>query len=221
MSQFVNVSRSVYAASQRQQRSAAPDFSKIIEQYRTAQAKANQANLQRYQQGLSTLRAGHATATAQAQQFGTSALQDIEESSVQQRARGEQELTSRGLGGTTIRGAMTRGVERERLRGRARVGEQRATMLGQLAQRQGAEIAGFMERRTDTGPDLGMFANLLQAAGQQQQQPRATITRMGPMAAAGLTGTGTRGFVSQHRAEQQASAVREQKAKASRRSIWD
>ena len=46
--------------------------------------------------------------------------------------------------------------------------------------------AGVMERRTDVGPDVGMFASLLQVAGQQQQPGRRmTSTRMGPMAAAG------------------------------------
>ena len=45
--------------------------------------------------------------------------------------------------------------------------------------------AGVMERRTDTGPDLGMFASLLQQAGQQQLQGRRVSTRLGPMASAG------------------------------------
>lgn len=164
-------------------------LSGLTQQLQTSQTAAKQANLQRYQQGLATLQSGYAAAQTQAQQFGTSALQDIEESAVQQRAGGEQDLISRGLGGTTIRGAMTRGVERERLRGRARIGEQRAMLLGQLAQQRARDISGFIERRQDVGPNLGMFANLIQAAqqGSGGGGGGGVIRRTGPMASQGLT----------------------------------
>jgi hypothetical protein len=151
-----------------------------------ASEAAKQANLERYQQGLATLRAGYTTAEGQAQQFGTTALQGVEESAIQQRAKGEQDLISRGLGGTTIRGAMTRAVERERVSGRARIGEQRAMMLGGLAQQRARDISGFMERRTDVGPDLGMFASLIQSAQQGAGGGGTTVRRTGAMASRGL-----------------------------------
>ena len=165
----------------------------LIQQLIASQSSAKQANLARYRQGLKTLRAGYTTAARTARRFGTAALQDVEESAVQGKATTEQDLISRGLGGTTIRGAMVRGIERQRVRERSRIGEQRALLQGQIAQQRARDIAGFIERRSDIGPDLGLFTNLLATAGQQQAiagTPQATITTMGANALAGRTATG-------------------------------
>ncbi len=152
----------------------------IIGQMQAAQNKANQANEQRYQQIL-----------GQYANLGQAGRARIEEQTTRRQAAATQNLVSRGLGNTTITSAVERGIGRD-----AEISRQ------ELDERVAVQKAGVMERRTDTGPDLGMFANLLQQAGQQQAPARATITRMGANAQAGLTGTGSLGIIGRHRAAQ-------------------
>lgn len=137
---------------------SAGGFQDIISQMQAAQEKANLLNEQRYRQIL-----------AQYENLGQAGRARIEEQTTQRQAEARQGLVSRGLGGTTITSAVERGIGRESELARQ-----------QLEESVAVQRAGVMERRTDVGPDLGMFANLLQAAGQQQQQPRAVSTVIGP-----------------------------------------
>ena len=138
----------------------------IVAQMQAAQEKANLLNEQRYRQVL-----------AQFEGLGQAGRARIEQQTAQRQAEAVQSLTSRGLGGTTVTSAVERGIA-----GESELQRQ------QLEESVAMQRAGVMERRTDVGPDLGMFANLLQMAGQQQQvQPQRVMTRLGPMAAAGRT----------------------------------
>ncbi len=133
-------------------------FQDIIAQMQAAQEKANLVNEQRYQQILGTF-----------ENLGKAGRARIEQQTTQRQAAATQNLTSRGLGGTTITSAVERGIATDA-----------ETQRQQLEEGIAVQRAGVMERRTDTGPDLGMFASLLQMAGQQQQQPsRSVIRRMG------------------------------------------
>lgn len=169
------------------------DFGALIRQLQASQERANLANIQRYQAGLQDITAGYGAAQTAAQQFGTTALRDIETGAARQLGLSEQGLISRGLGGTTIRGAMARGIETERLRGRERVGEQRTMLTGGLAERRGMALSGFRARMADIGPDVGMFANLMAAAqGAARPTPALPGTQqrgapaLGAMASRGL-----------------------------------
>lgn len=139
-------------------------FQDIIKQMQAAQEKANLLNEQRYQQIL-----------GQFEGLGQAGRARIEQQTLQRQAEATQSLMGRGLGGTTITSAVGRGIAGE--------GEMQRQ---QLEESVAMQKAGVMERRTDVGPDLGMFAGLLQAAGQQQQQPFTVTRQMGPMAARGL-----------------------------------
>lgn len=139
-------------------------FQDIIKQMQAAQEKANLLNEQRYQQVL-----------GQFESLGKAGRARIEQQTTQRQAAATQALTSRGLGSTTITSAVGRGIAGE--------GE---LQRQQLEESVAVQKAGVMERRTDVGPDLGMFANLLQMAGQQQRQPFSFSRRIGPMAAQGL-----------------------------------
>lgn len=144
-------------------------FQDIIKQMQAAQEKANLLNEQRYQQILS-----------QYETLGQAGRARIEQQTLQRQAEATQSLMGRGLGGTTITSAVGRGIAGEGEMQRQQLEESVAT-----------QKAGVMERRTDVGPDLGMFAGLLQAAGQQQQPSFSVSRRMGPMAAAGRSVFGT------------------------------
>ena len=120
----------------------APQQQAAIAQIQAAQEKANLLNEQRYQQLLGTF-----------ESLGKAGRTRIEEQATQQQGRATQGLVSRGLGSTTITSAVQRGIasDAERLR-------------QQLEETLSVAKAGIIERRSDVGPDLGMFANLLQAA---------------------------------------------------------
>lgn len=154
----------------------------IIRQLQKSQESANLANIKRYEQGLGTITAGteaarglYGEAAALSGQIGAGARADVETGAGQLQARTEQQLTSRGLGGTTILGSMTRGVEAERQRGLRGVEEAQAGRMMGLKERQAGmetgqagQKAGFIERRTDRGPDVGMYSSLMKQAAQQK-----------------------------------------------------
>lgn len=138
-------------------------FQSIIKQMTTQQDKANLLNEQRYKQAL-----------GQFDLLGKAGETRIQQQETRQQAQATQGLISRGLGSTTITESARRGIASDAETARQQLGEGIAV-----------QKAGIMERRTDVGPDLGMFANLLQAAGQGGGGQQATITRMGAQAAAG------------------------------------
>ncbi len=153
----------------------------IMKQITDAQKKANAANLERYQQLLSVIdtlgkQVGAEGTFGQAEQLlsqvGQAAQTRIGEQATRAQATTEQGLISRGLGSTTIRQSAQRGIRADEERARQEAEERTAGQkAGLLTQRAGLETqiggmkAGVMERRTDAGPDLGMYASLIQSAG--------------------------------------------------------
>lgn len=174
----------------------------IIKQLSQAQAKANRANIKRYEAGLGELGAGREAMRGLYEQagdysslIGRQATQDISRGAERGQAMGMQNLISSGLESTTITGAMMRGVEEDRRRGMQAVEEQQAgRQMGLLTQQAGQEfgmsgkIADFIAARSDIGPDIGQFAGLVQqaAAAGDTSRPITTFGGMGPMARAGL-----------------------------------
>lgn len=156
------------------------NFSEIMRQITEAQNKANQANLQRYQQLLGHIdtlgqQVGAQGTFGQAEQLmsqiGGAARTEIQDQALKTAAQAEQDLITRGLGNTTMRTAAQRGVSADTQKALAAQSEREAAArAGLLTQRAQAEMgigqmkAGAIEGRQDTGPDLNMFASLLQAA---------------------------------------------------------
>ena len=126
--------------------------SNILKQLQEAQAAANRKNERRYQDILGMYK-----------NLGEAGMTRIGQQEQQQLAQGEQDLTSRGLGNTTIRGSMARGISSEAELNRQQLQESVAMQKG-----------GVMERKTEAGPDLGMYTNLI---SQAQQAPQAAPQR--------------------------------------------
>ncbi len=157
-----------------------PTFSiaDIISQLQQAQKQANDANLQRYNKGLSELNAGrssmrqyYAQAQSLVQDIGKSALEDVDRGSERAFAQGRQSLISSGLNNTTLTANLARSTEEDRQRGSQRVREGIAQNQANIAQNQaGAEtnasgnIASFIAARNDSGPDIGQYAGLIRDA---------------------------------------------------------
>lgn len=195
------------------------DFDAIMKQISVSQNKANAANLKRYEElltSLSTLseqigaQGTFGEAMALMETVGTAAQTRIQEQAAKARGATEQDLISRGLGGTTTRQAQLRAVGREEEQA-IQASEQSLAQKksGLLAQRAGAELdigrmrAGAIEGRTDAGPDMSMFASLIQAAAAADKATPAGGKRTVTVAG----GSPGPGIVTRHRAEQAASAA--------------
>ena len=101
--------------------------------------KANKANEARYQEILGLY-----------ENLGTAGMERIGQQEGRMTAASEQDLTNRGLGNTTIRGSMARGIADD-------AELQRQGLRESVAMQK----AGVMERKTDAAPDLSMYMNLL------------------------------------------------------------
>jgi len=186
------------------------NFDALIQQINAAQQQANMENAQRYQDLLGHLnflgqQVGAAGTFGQAEnllnQVGTAARTRIGEQKARALATTEQALTSRGLGGTTIRTTARRGVMSDAERARQEMEEKLAQQrVGLLTQRAGFETqiggmkAAAIEGRQDVGPNLAMFASLLQAAAAGEAAAPGTqrvATVIGPQAQAGRSVFGT------------------------------
>lgn len=170
----------------------------IIKQLEDAQKKANDANLARYNEGLSELQTGResmrnyfAQAGSLIQDIGASAVEDINRGSERSFAQNKQHLISSGLHNTTIMGSLIRGTEEDRRRETERVEEQRRVALGGLNERQASaelgasgNIASFIAARNDTGPDPQVYAGLIRDAAAANTQPVQARIGAGSMSAA-------------------------------------
>lgn len=177
-----------------------------VDAFTLAQKKANAANEQRYQDILKGLKSTRQTVGGlfdqSAQQIGgigDAARQRIDMGATRGRAQADQDLINRGLGNTTVRSAVMRGVGEDAERLNQELDERLSLMRGGLLERRaGAEermgnvLAGTMNSRSDVGPDLGLFAQLMsqQAAGAAQSQPQTIFAGLSPNAQAGLDAFG-------------------------------
>ena len=154
------------------------DLDAMISQVQRSQNLANQANAARYQQALAQMQAARQNLTGlygragqYVQDIGQAAATDVGLGAQRTYGGLHQDLTSRGLGNSTVLASIARGVEDDRRRAMERVEEQRRVALGGLAERfAGAQfgatgdIAGLIQSRTDQGPDTGMYSQLARDA---------------------------------------------------------
>lgn len=114
--------------------------------------------------------------------LGKSGAQQIAQQTSQEQATNAQNMASRGLGNTTIQPSMAAGIASRGQQNLLGLQESLAAgkaglMTGQgnaaanfalsglgLTNNLGESQAGVMERRTDQGPDLSMYANLIAGA---------------------------------------------------------
>jgi hypothetical protein len=154
------------------------NISSYIQSLQKSQDEANQANQQRYQQGLGVLSSGMdasrgaiSDALSASQGIGTQAYNRINEGESAANAHSLQSSINRGLGNTTIQDSLYRGNARTAEDARQGVDEQLANRRINLNlskaqnERGGAgDIANFISARNDTGPDAGLLAGLVQGA---------------------------------------------------------
>ncbi len=116
----------------------------LLSQIQAQRDEANKANEGRFQNILGLLK-----------NQGISSKEDVRRGGIEERGNIQQQLISQGLGGSTALQA---------LQGRSRERQQREST--RIDESVANRIAGVTERRTDRGPDVGAFAQLLQSFGQ-------------------------------------------------------
>lgn len=178
------------------------DVNAIMQRLRKQQEETNQANLERYEALMThmesmTKQVGeqgtYGAAMALMEQTGEAARTRIATQAKKATAAAEQDLISRGLGATTVRQAERRGIaataEEATQAAEERTAAQKAGVLERRAGTEmqiGALKAGVMERREDVGPEMGMYASLIQAAAASETaEAKRTATVIGPQAQAG------------------------------------
>jgi hypothetical protein len=149
-----------------------------------SRATANQAILQGYDERYGRIMAELAGA-------GASQEQEITDAYAKERGRASQGLISRGLGNTTVRSSVDRGLQESEQKSRVQLQDTltrqkteydkslSAEQLAAVERAREAEIAQqaaltqqtlqFMERRQDAYPDLGLYAQMAQMQGAANQ----------------------------------------------------
>lgn len=153
-------------------------INKLLKQIQDAQAEANRVNKERYELGLAKLEGAESSLKDLYRQagermgtIGAAAREDVRQGARAQAAGLQQQLISSGLANTTISGTMMRGVESDRLRAMQGLQEQDAArQVGLMTQQAGAQmgaaggVADFIAARSDVGPNVGMYSDLIRAA---------------------------------------------------------
>jgi hypothetical protein len=143
------------------------DFSPqgIMSQYQQAYNAANSANLGRYNDILQGYTDRYDRNMRTLDGMSSQQKADINENYNGQGANERQRLADLGMSGTTIAPTMAAGIERNRIADQNRLADQVAQQRIGLDSGLSGDRLGFMERRTDQLPDIGMYANLaMQAA---------------------------------------------------------
>lgn len=156
----------------------AGNIQSYINAFQTGQNQSNQANNQRYNQGLGVLNSGGQSAQgylgqalANTQSLGEGERQQLAQQYQNQSGQVAQSAVSRGLGNTTVTDALQSGVNRTRDLGNINLNESLARQSAAVQQQQAAQanqtsgsIANFIQGRNDVGPDAGLLSNLVTGA---------------------------------------------------------
>ena len=148
----------------------------LIEDFSTASQNAYDENIKRYWQALrGTDSEGQAADKGSlayqgsylgmmdgARAYGQQEVADLREQGRWGKIQGQQDLTSRGLTGTTILPTMRMGRDRETAGNVGRARDRHLAYKNNLAQQR----LGFIERRTDTYPRLSDLSSMMTALGQ-------------------------------------------------------
>jgi hypothetical protein len=178
----------------------------LLEMWQSGHDQAKSANENRYQEILGNLTSTRDRNMALLNGVGEQQGKDLRDDYRKLETRGGQNLISAGLGNTTAVGNMKSGVLREQkdAENRLQAGLNRER-IG-YDERFNTAIAGFQERRTDSYPDLGTFANAMSQLGNYYGGPRG-----------GSGGGGGGSFVTNTQGTIKEGSGRSKRAKAGKR----
>lgn len=138
---------------------------------------ANQANELRYGDIVGGLTGIYDRNMARINSLGSQERADINRRADQNKQAALSNLTSRGLGGTTVRDSVANKAEEDRNRALRQMQDQETRQRIGADSAMAGDVFRFMERRNDAAPDLNQLASLNQAlgaSGMYGQYPDAT-----------------------------------------------
>ncbi len=137
----------------------------FLDSAKAQEEAANAANEERYQDILGRLEDRYDRNMERVSNYGEAALQDLIESSDETLRDIRGNLANRGLGSSTIFDAFRQRSARDLAREKQRLSEQVDKRAAEYDQALSKDIAAFMERRTDEGPNQNMIAELVRQFG--------------------------------------------------------
>lgn len=154
------------------------NYQSLIDQITQGRNDANTANKGRYTEikGLLEALIGRSGTTydeilRNLSTQGREAKFNVGQQAKRSAASAAQDLTNRGLGNTTITSSVNRGIQSDAARARQNIDEGLAAQQAGVRQSRlqsdiqtTGMLSGLIERRNDTGPDLSLYASLLQQA---------------------------------------------------------
>lgn len=137
----------------------------FLDSAKAQEEAANAANEERYQDILGRLEDRYDRNMGRVSNYGKAARQDLIESSDEALGGVRANLANRGLGSSTIFDAFRQRSARDLAREKQRLSEQVDRRAAEYDQALSKDIAAFMERRTDEGPNQNMIAELVRQFG--------------------------------------------------------
>ena len=137
----------------------------FLDSAKAQEEAANAANEERYQDILGRLEDRYDRNMGRVSNYGKAARQDLIESSDEALRGIQANLANRGLGSSTIFDAFRQRSARDLAREKQRLSEQVDRRAAEYDQALSKDIAAFMERRTDEGPNQNMIAELVRQFG--------------------------------------------------------
>lgn len=137
----------------------------LMDQLTASQAEAKAANEQRYSEILGLYDKRYGDVMSNISGMGTQARKDIGQRARERQANMSQQMLGRGLLGSTVAATTEAVTAREAENEYGRLEEAIRQQTTGLMERMQKEKMDFMERRTDTGPDMNAYANLLSSLG--------------------------------------------------------
>lgn len=138
----------------------------LASEYQRALDQANAANEARYKDILGGYQSRYERGLGLLDGMGQQEGRDINELYDNQAAQQRQSLVGRGLGNSTVLDTMLAGVDRERAADLGRLNERMRQQTLATDSGLSGDTLQFMERKTETGPDFNMLAQLAQQMGQ-------------------------------------------------------
>ncbi len=137
----------------------------LIDAYVNAMNAANQANQQRYDDILGGWQSARDWASGLMDTLGGQQRKDTETAFNKQQEELKQSMMNRGLTSSTVTDNLSKGITRTGSEAQARLAESLTReKLNTLLPIQEKQL-NFMERKTEQGPDMGLFAKLMEMYG--------------------------------------------------------
>lgn len=138
----------------------------FFEAMQRAENSANAKNEQRYDEILGGYRQRRDEAMQEMASLGTTQRREIDDLHTRAEAELEQDMIARGLGNTTLRSSARADLGERRGRLRQELEERLTRNRIDLGAQLSGDMLGFMERRTDEGPDVRLSTLLAGQLGE-------------------------------------------------------